>query len=123
MNTIANPHPDDNTISEEDEEGEDNGDSLDNNDAVDGLPPPSPATESHSDASSGTEAELPRKLSSADDDREDEEDLFENPVSMTVAQLAPLSSISEVSLHNDQVPDVHGLQPAPSAGRSSSANP
>lgn len=35
------------------------------------------------------------------DDREEDEDLFENPVSMTVAQLAPLSSISEVTLHND----------------------
>lgn len=37
------------------------------------------------------------------DDREDDEDLFENPVSMTIAQLAPLSSISEVSLHVDDL--------------------
>ena len=49
--------------------------------------------------------ELVRKRSM--DDREDDEDLFENPVS--IEKLAPLSSISEVSLHVEhgpQEPDV-----------------
>lgn len=36
------------------------------------------------------------------DDREEDEDLFENPVSMTIERLAPLSSISEVNLHNEE---------------------
>lgn len=41
------------------------------------------------------------------DDREDDEDLFENPVSQTLDKMAPLSSISEVSLNKlCQSPDV-----------------
>lgn len=37
---------------------------------------------------------------SSGDDDEENDDMFENPVSMTVKQLAPLSSISEVTLDN-----------------------
>lgn len=70
-------------------------------------PPPPATTESQKDDPLGVPPDHPppippvRKRSM--DDREDDEDLFENPVSMTVAQLAPLSSISEVSLnkHNN----------------------
>lgn len=72
------------------------------------LLPIKPLSDSNGDMSQDSKEKDKDKDDDDDDDVDDNNELTDNPVSMTVKQLAPLSSISEVTL--DKL-DLGELQP------------